>query len=177
MVAVLITAIAKRGKQAAAAGIILLILSAATWLLNIRTPEEYYAETHENGITVRVGADCTSTLERLADINESINPLSVIPEDGIILPLDEISLPEGATAFDALIEAARDRKLRVDYTGSSYGVYVRGIGFVYEYGFGSESGWTYRVNGSVPQMSAGSYELSDGDTVEFVYTCELGYSE
>ncbi len=126
---------------------------------------------------MRVGADCTSTLERLADINESINPLSVIPEDGIILPLDEISLPEGATAFDALIEAARDRKLRVDYTGSSYGVYVRGIGFVYEYGFGSESGWTYRVNGSVPQMSAGSYELSDGDTVEFVYTCELGYSE
>lgn len=175
--AVLITAIAKRGKQAAAAGIILLILSAATWLLNIRTPEEYYAETPENGITVRVGADCTSTLERLADINESINPLSVIPEDGIILPLYEISLPEGATAFDALIEAARDRKLRVDYTGSSYGVYVRGIGFVYEYGFGSESGWTYRVNGSVPQMSAGSYELSDGDTVEFVYTCELGYSE
>ncbi|MBD5384503.1 MAG: DUF4430 domain-containing protein [Ruminococcaceae bacterium] len=176
-IAVLIIAAVKRGKRFAVSGIILLILSGAVWLLDIRTPEEYYAETPENGITVRVGADCTSALERLGDIDESVNPLSVIPEDGIILPLDEISLPEGTTAFDALIEAARASKLRVDYTGSSYGVYVRGIGFVYEFGFGSESGWTYRVNGSAPQMSAGAYELSDGDTVEFIYTGELGYAE
>lgn len=175
-VAMLVAAMIKRGKRFAASGIILLILSGAVWLLNIRTPEEYYSATPENGITVRVGAECASALERLGDIDESVNPLSVIPDDGIILPLDEISLPVGATAFDALIEAARARRLRVDYTGSSYGVYVRGIGFVYEFGFGSESGWTYRVNGSAPQMSAGAYELSDGDTVEFIYTCELGYA-
>lgn len=171
-IAVLITAVIKHKKNIAA-GIALLILSGAVWLLNIRTPDEYYAEVPENGITVSIGAECKSALEHIADIDESINPLSVIPEDGILLPLEEISLPEGATAFDALIEAARAHTLRVDYTGSSYGVYVRGIGFVYEFGFGSESGWTYRVNGSVPQMSAGAYELADGDTVEFVYTCEL----
>lgn len=176
-IAVLIAAIVRRGKRIAVSGIILLILSGAVWLLNIRTPAEYYAEVPENGITVRVGADCTDALERLGDIDENVNPLSVIPEDGIVLPLDEISLPEGATAFDALIEAARVSRVRVDYVGSSYGVYVRGIGFVYEFGFGSESGWTYRVNGSAPQMSAGAYELSDGDTVEFIYTCELGYNE
>lgn len=176
-IVMLIAAAVRRGKRAAAAGIILLILSGAVWLLNIRTSEEYYAETPENGITVRVGAECTSVLERLGDIDESVNPLSVIPEDGIILPFDDISLPEDATAFDALIEAARASRVRVDYVGSSYGVYVCGIGFVYEFGFGSESGWTYRINGSVPQMSAGAYELSDGDTVEFIYTCELGYAD
>ena len=126
---------------------------------------------------MRVGADCAGVLDRLGDIDESVNPLSVIPEDGIILPLDEVSLREGATAFDALIEAARAKRVRVDYVGSSYGIYVRGIGFVYEFGFGSESGWTYRVNGAVPQMSAGAYELSEGDLVEFIYTCELGYAE
>lgn len=169
-IAVLITAVRRRGKNIAV-GIALLILSGAVWLLNIRTPDEYYAQTPQNGITVSVGAECISALGHIADIDESINPLSVIPEDGILLPLEEISLPEGATAFDALIEAARARKLRIDYTGSSYGVYVRGIGYVYEFGFGSESGWTYRVNGSVPQMSAGAYELSEGDAVEFVYIC------
>lgn len=169
-IAVLIMAVRRRGKNIAV-GIALLILSGAVWLLNIRTPDEYYAQTPQNGITVSVGAECKSALGHIADIDESINPLSVIPEDGILLPLEEISLPEGATAFDALIEAARARKLRIDYTGSSYGVYVRGIGYVYEFGFGSESGWTYRVNGSVPQMSAGAYELSEGDAVEFVYIC------
>lgn len=172
-IAVLITAVRRRGKNIAV-GIVLLILSGAVWLLNIRTPGEYYAQTSQNGITVSVGAECISALGHIADIDESINPLSVIPEDGILLPLEEISLSEGATAFDALVEAARARKLRIDYTGSSYGVYVRGIGYVYEFGFGSESGWTYRVNGSFPQMSAGAYELSEGDTVEFVYTCKLG---
>lgn len=177
-VAALIAAAVRRGKSAAVSGIILLILSGAVWLLNIRTPSEYYAEAPENGITVRVGADCACVREHLGDIDENINPLSVIPEDGIILPLDEISLPGGATAFDALIEAARAKRVRVDYVGSSYGVYIRGIGFIYEFGFGSESGWTYLVNGEAPQMSAGAYRLSDGDTVEFVYTCELGtYNE
>ncbi len=171
-IAVLITAVIKHKKNIAV-GIALLLLSGAVWLLNIRTPAEYYAEKTENGITVSIVAECKSALEHIADIDESVNPPSVIPEDGILLPLEEISLPEGATAFDALIEAARAHTLRVDYTGSSYGVYVRGIGFVYEFGFGSESGWMYRVNGSVPQMSAGAYELSEGDTVEFVYTCEL----
>lgn len=172
-IVVLITAVMGRRKNIAV-GIVLLILAGAVCLLNIRTPDEYYAQTPQNGITVSVGAECKSALGHIADIDESINPLSVIPEDGILLPLEEISLPEGATAFDALIEAARARKIRIDYTGSSYGVYVRGIGYVYEFGFGSESGWTYRVNGSFPQMSAGAYELSEGDTVEFVYTCELG---
>lgn len=174
-IAALIAAAAKRGKSAAVIGGVLAILSGAVWLLNIRTPDEYYAQTtHENGITVSVGAECTAVLPRLGDVDERVNPLSVIPEDGIILPLGEVTLPKGATPFDALVEAARAEKIRVDYTGSFYGVYVRGIGFVYEFGFGSESGWTYRVNGSPPQTSAGAYTLSEGDVVEFVYTCELG---
>lgn len=169
-----IAGIARRKKRAVITGTAVLILSGAVWLLNIRTPAEYYAQTTENAITVRVGADCSDASANLGDIDESVNPLSVIPEDGVILPLGEVGLPEGATAFDALIEAARASRVRVDYVGSSYGVYIRGIGFVYEFGFGSGSGWTYRVNGEVPQMSAGAYELSDGDTVEFVYKCEPG---
>ena len=173
---VLIVAIVKRKRGGAAVGTVLVILSAAVWLLNIRTPAEYNAQPPENGITVRVGADCAKALDHLSDIDESINPLSVIPENGIILPPDEITLSENATAFDALTEAARSNGVPVDFTGASNYVYVRGIGFVYEFGFGSESGWTYRVNGFAPPVSAGAYKLSDGDTVEFIYTCELGES-
>lgn len=65
------------------------------WLLNIRTPAEYYAETTESAVTACVGAECTSVLTRLGDIDESVNPLSVIPVDGVILPSEEIGLPEG----------------------------------------------------------------------------------
>lgn len=172
--AVLIVGIARRGKTGIVIGAVLIILSGGVWLLDIRTPDEYYSQTVENGITVRVGAECTSVLSRLDSIDESVNPRSAIPEDGIILALGEVTVSEGATAFDALVEAARANKIPVDRVGSAYGVYVRGIGNVYEFGFGGESGWTYRVNGISPQISAGAYKLSEGDTVEFVYVCELG---
>lgn len=170
---VLISGIAKRGKTSVVIGAAALALAGGVWLLDIRTPGEYSSEAPENGITVRVGAECTSVLSNLGSIDEDINQYSEIPEDGIILPLDDVILPEGATAFDALDKAARAQNIPVDRVGSTYGVYVRGIGNVYEFGFGGESGWTYRVNGESPQISAGVYKLSDGDVVEFVYICEL----
>ena len=172
-IVVLISGIAKRGKTGIVIGAAALVLAGGVWLLDIRTPGEYSPEVPENGITVRVGAECTSVLSHLGSIDADINQYSEIPEDGIILPLGEVVLPEGATAFDALDVAARAENIPVDRVGSTYGVYVRGIGNVYEFGFGGESGWTYRVNGESPQISAGVYELSDGDVVEFVYICEL----
>lgn len=170
---VLIVGIAKRGKKSVVIGIAALALAGGVWLFDIRTPGEITAEVTGNGIMVRVGAECTSVLSRIDDIDEDINPYSAIPSDGIILPLAEVTLPEGATAFDALDTAARTEKIPVDRIGSTFGVYVRGIGNVYEFGFGGESGWTYRVNGISPHISAGVYKLSEGDIVEFVYVCEL----
>lgn len=172
--AALVLGLVKRKKSAPAAAAVLAVLAGGVWLLNIQTPDEYYSQVPQNGITVHISVDCKKALPYLDSIDESVNPRSVIPEDGIIIPLCEVAAAEGATAFDALVEAARLEKIRVDYSGSAYGVYVRGIGFVCEFGFGSESGWTYRVNGSVPQESAGAYTLSEGDFVEFIYTCELG---
>lgn len=171
-VVVMIVGIARHGKTVIVIGAAALVLACGVWLLDIQTPGEYRPQDPENGITVRVGAECTSVLSRLESIDEDINPYSAIPEDGIILPLCEVVLPESATAFDALDEAARANKIPVDRVGSTYGVYVRGIGNVYEFGFGGESGWTYRVNGESPQISAGAYRLSEGDTVEFIYICE-----
>lgn len=171
-IVVLISGIAKRGKTGIVIGAAALALAGGVWLLDIRTPGEYRPQAPENGITVRVGAECTSVLSHLGSIDADINQYSEIPEDGMILPLGEVVLPEGATAFDALDAAARAENIPVDRVGSTYGVYVRGIGNVYEFGFGGESGWTYRVNGESPQISAGAYRLSEGDTVEFIYICE-----
>ncbi len=107
-------------------------------------------------------------------INEDINPASVIPDNGVIIAKTDTGLSDGASAFDALAAAARNARVRVDYIGSAYGLYVTAIGDIYEYGFGENSGWLYRVNGVIPDKSCGEFILSDGDTVEFLYTCDLG---
>ena len=54
------------------------------------------------------------------------------------------------------------------------GVYVEGIGNLYAFDGGELSGWVYAVNGIFPEVSASAYTLADGDTVEWMYTCDLG---
>ncbi len=145
--------------------VLLCMAGIAVFLLDIRTPDEYYSSAASDGIKVTVTVDCSEAL---------LYELSLdLPENGVMLSCG-VTVPEGSTAFDALIEAAKGQQLKVEHTGSAFGEYVQGIGGLYEFDCGSESGWLYSVNSERPSVSAGAYTLSDGDAVEFIYTCSLG---
>lgn len=147
--------------------VLILAAGAAVLLLDIRTPEEYYAsEPAGGGIAVTVTVDHSAALayELAAELSEN----------GTMLSEYTVSVPEASTAFDALIAAAKEQQIQVDHADGIFGEYVRGIGGLYEFDCGSESGWLYSVNGVRPSVSAGAYILSQGDVVEFVYTCTLG---
>ena len=73
-----------------------------------------------------------------------------------------VSLGTGSTAYDALVATGVD----VSAKGTAYGIYVSGIGGL---SAGSDTGWVYAVNGSEPNVSADSYELSDGDSVTWTF--------
>lgn len=77
-----------------------------------------------------------------------------------------VSLPEGASAYDAL------RALGVSVGGSSG--YVSSINGLAEFACGPASGWMYSVNGSFPGQSAGSCKLHAADSVCWVYTLDFG---
>lgn len=164
----------RRKKALIPAAALLAALAGGVWLLDIRTPEEYYSESGGGPVRVTVLAECSTVLSHMDIIDPAVNPPEVVPEDGVIIARCEVSLPEGATAFDALAAAARKQRVRVDYTGSAYGTYVRGIGYVTEFGFGELSGWMYSVNGEFPDVSVSDRVLESGDMVEFRYTCDLG---
>lgn len=173
----IITAAVRKRKSLLIVGILLAAGAGGVWLLDIRTPEEYYSQSVTGGMTAVVSVDCSSALRHMDDIDRDVNPPEAVPQDGHILQEYTVNVPQGASAFDALIAAARENQVRVDYTGSTYGVYVRGIGYIYEFGFGQLSGWLYCVNGEYPEVSASEYTLSEGDVVEFVYTCDLGVEQ
>lgn len=164
----------RRKKALIPAAALLAALAGGVWLLDIRTPEEYYSESGGGPVRVTVLAECSTVLSHMDIIDPAVNPPEVVPEDGVIIARCEVSLPEGATAFDALAAAARKQRVRVDYTGSAYGTYIRGIGYVTEFGFGELSGWMYTVNGEFPDVSVSDRVLGSGDVVEFRYTCDLG---
>lgn len=160
----------KRKKGVVVISAVFLAAAGGVWLLNIQSPSEYYSQQSAGDMKITVSADCSAVLAAMDRIDEGINPASVIPADGVVIAECEVNAQEGAAAFDALIAAAREQRVSVDYVGSFYGVYVRGIGYIYEFGFGDMSGWVYKVNGKMPDISSGEYVLSEGDVVEFIYT-------
>jgi len=156
-----------------AVGVVMLLAFTVALFLDIKTPEEYYASASNNsgeGITVSVSASCINAIEAPEKAVRDIE----LPSDGYIITLRSVKISDGSTAFDALISAARQQEITVDHTNSLTGVYVSGIGGLYEFDYGSESGWLYYVNGESPSAAMSQYTLSEGDTVELVYTCELG---
>lgn len=52
---------------------------------------------------------------------------------------------------------------------SIYGVYVKGINGLKEGDKGAGSGWTYKVNGVMPNESAGKHKVKAGDHISWEY--------
>ncbi len=76
--------------------------------------------------------------------------------------------------MDALRQVTKENKIQMEFQGKGTFAYVQGIDNVYEFDGGPKSGWVYKVNGVAPSQGAGSYKLSAGDKLEWLYTLNLG---
>ena len=90
-----------------------------------------------------------------------------------------MTLQENATVYDLFTEAMSDAGLRYigaesNYVSTIYAPSCLGGYTLSEFTNGKKSGWMYTVNGIFPQYGCSKYELSDGDRIEWVYTCDLG---
>ena len=149
--------------------IIACALIAAVMLTNIESKESYSRPTEK---TEAVGA---VTLSISCDIlsGESDLPLYV-PEGGAILSETSFDIAEGDTVYDILLEASRRYGIQIDNRGGEGSAYIAGIQYLYEFDYGSLSGWMYRVNGEFPEVGCQSCTLSDGDRIEWLYTKNIG---
>lgn len=81
----------------------------------------------------------------------------------------DVELPEGATAYDALVATGAD----VNAQDSDYGMYVQGINGLATGDHGDMSGWMYSVNGESAEVGCSEYTLSSGDVVTWTYVTEF----
>lgn len=81
----------------------------------------------------------------------------------------EVSVPEGATVYDALVATDAD----VNASDSEYGMYVMGINGLAAGDHGDMSGWLFTVNGEMAEVGCSQYELADGDVVVWSYTTDF----
>ncbi|MEK5495505.1 DUF4430 domain-containing protein [Paenibacillus sp. FSL R7-0297] len=95
-------------------------------------------------------------------------------EHGVILAPAAYEIEKNETALELLRRITRQHKIQMEYQGSKTFAYVEGIDNLYEYDHGAESGWMYKVNGEFPSKASGSWIMKPGDTVEWLYTLDLG---
>lgn len=125
-------------------------------------------ETVENSFEVSFQIDCIKILSQKKLWKEGIE--EVIPSNGIFYK-GTISFTDGETVYDLLKRICQENNIALDsqYTPLYGTYYVKGIGNLYEFDCGDESGWKYSVNGILPGVGSSNYKIKTGDNIQFFY--------
>ena len=133
------------------------------------------ADTNGDGkLTCTLEIRCDTLLENLDGLTPE--KAALVPEDGTLLPVTEVEFTGGNSVFDVFRQTLREQKIHFEYVDASAydSVYIEGIGNLYEFDCGPQSGWMYSVNGTYPGLGCSGYTLADGDVIVFNYTLNLG---
>lgn len=146
------------------------VLIIAVHCIRIQSPEDYHS--HDSALAESIG---TVTFSIRCDLLPEDHTHAHLPDDGWITAPAEYAFSEGDTVLTLLQEVCRTQNIQLEIDGNTDALaYIRGIENLYELDYGALSGWVYLVNGASPSVGCGQYPLSDGDTIEWVYTMELG---
>lgn len=117
--------------------------------------------------------ECSTILDNMDKLTEGKEEL--VPSDGVVLAAKEVEFYEGESVFDVLLRETRANKIHMEFVAAPIynSKYIEDINNLYEFDCGPLSGWHYRVNGWYPNYGCSRYMLSDGDVVEWRYTCDL----
>ena len=121
-----------------------------------------------------VSISCAALLNNMDWLDEDKREL--VPPDGVILPRTETALNDGESVFDVLKRLCRDKGIQMEASMTPVydSAYIEGINNLYEFDAGESSGWMYSVNGAFPAVGCSKYPLKNGDSVCWVYTCDMG---
>ena len=113
----------------------------------------------------------TSNTTQNQNDNKITVSVQVIGVDSTMMS-GSLSLEKNISVYSALKTLASQQGVSISTSGFGSTTYVRGIGGLYEFDYGGNSGWLYMVNGVKPNYGAYSYKLNDGDTVKWYYTTD-----
>ena len=132
------------------------------------------AQKTESKKTCTISIDCKTILDNLDNLRSS--KTDYVPADGWILYKSTVEFDDGDTVFDILKRVTKAAGIQMEskWTPMYNSYYIEGINQLYEFDCGDQSGWMYSVNGWYPNYGCSSYEVKDGDKIEWRYTCSLG---
>ena len=125
-------------------------------------------------LTCTLEVRCDTLLQKKTEL--TAEKAALVPENGILLETVTVEFEAGDTVFDIFRQTLRQEKIHFEYVDASAysAVYIEGIGNLYEFDCGPQSGWMVCVNGEFLGLGCSGYTLADGDVIAFRYTCDLG---
>lgn len=125
-------------------------------------------------LTCTISISCATIMDNRDLLDEAKQGL--VPADGWILRETSASFEEGESAFDVLLRVSRQRKIHMEYSNVPLynSAYIEGVHNLYEFDCGPLSGWVYSVDGFFPNYGSSRYTLKDGQTLRWMYSCDLG---
>jgi len=132
------------------------------------------SERQRDRLTCTVSITCATILDNMESLTRGKE--EVVPADGVVMSAKTVAFEPGDTVFDVLSSVTKTQKIHMEFTMTPVykSAYIEGINNIYEFDCGELSGWMYKVNGEFPSRGCSAYELSDGDTIEWIYSCSLG---
>ena len=124
--------------------------------------------------TCTFSIECSTILNNLDQLDP--DKLEMVPSGGVILSTTTVTFYEGESVFDVLQRVCKQEGIHMEasWTPMYNSAYIEGIHNLYEFDCGDLSGWMYKVNGWYPNYGCSRYQLSDGDVVEWRFTCDFG---
>lgn len=119
------------------------------------------ASNNENGSSGSAGGAPGSGQDQPKRVSVTISADGSLGGGGVSGPVT-LTFEEGATVYDALASAGWSAQA----SWGAFGAYVTSINGV---AADAQTGWTYTVNGSMPNTACSSYKLSDGDVVVWTF--------
>lgn len=125
-------------------------------------------------LTCSLAVSCNTIKNNLSLLDSEKREL--VPENGIIYTNQAVTFYEGESVFNVLLREMKRSKIHIEFENTPIynSAYIEGIGNLYEFDCGELSGWMYKVNGIFPNYGCSRYQLKNGDSIELVYTCNLG---
>lgn len=132
-------------------------------------------EIKDETLKCTLSISCATILDNMDKLDEDLWEL--VPEDGWLLKPVSVEFQVGESVFDILKRVCKEEKIHLEFsfTPMYNTAYIEGIGNLYEFDCGSNSGWMYRVNDWYPNYGCSRYAVKSGDVIEWKYTCNLGY--
>lgn len=125
-------------------------------------------ETLSCTITIR----CDTILQNLEQLESAKR--DYVPKNGCLLAKTKVTFQKGATVFDVLKQICKKKKIQLEYSWAPVhnNYYIEGMGQLYEFDCGYESGWVYLVDGKQASYGCSSYKLKGGEEIVWAYSCQ-----